>query len=164
MVEKLTEIGVTHFVPLHTARSVVQPRPSHLDKLRRHVIEASKQCGRNVLMQVAQLIDWKTYVRAGGLPERRILADPSAGEAWPCPLPPFLQGFKLAVGPEGGFTEEELTLAQEQGWQKVNLGHRILRVETAALVLATLATYLLWGTPGKNQTHPEDTPWFRRVQ
>jgi 16S rRNA (uracil1498-N3)-methyltransferase len=141
LVEKLTEIGVTHFVPLHTARSVVQPRPTHLDKLRRHVIEASKQCGRNVLMQVAPLTDWKTYVPAAGLPEKRILADPSAEEVWPPQVVPFLQGLKMAVGPEGGFTEEELALAQEEGWQKVSLGPRILRVETAALVLATLAIF-----------------------
>ena len=59
LVEKLTELGVTDFVPLRTARSVVHPKD--IDKLRRHVIEASKQCGRNVLMRVAPVIDWKEY-------------------------------------------------------------------------------------------------------
>jgi 16S rRNA (uracil1498-N3)-methyltransferase len=42
----------------------------------------------------------------------------------------------LAVGPEGGFTDEEVNVAREAGWQVVGLGPRILRVETAALVLA----------------------------
>ncbi|MBW3598082.1 MAG: RsmE family RNA methyltransferase, partial [Planctomycetes bacterium] len=48
----------------------------------------------------------------------------------------------LAVGPEGGFTDEEASLALQAGWQAVNLGPRILRVETAA---AALAAWLLLG-------------------
>jgi 16S rRNA (uracil1498-N3)-methyltransferase len=42
----------------------------------------------------------------------------------------------VAVGPEGGFTEEEVALARTAGWQVIDLGPRILRVETAALALA----------------------------
>ena len=52
LVEKLTELGVTSFVPLKTARSVVEPREAKREKLQRYVIEASKQCGRNVLMRI----------------------------------------------------------------------------------------------------------------
>src|SRR5438093_5854105 len=47
LIEKLTELGVTDFVPLRTQRSIVHPRETRLDKLERAVIEASKQCGRN---------------------------------------------------------------------------------------------------------------------
>src|SRR3954454_7424789 len=57
LVEKLTELGVTAFVPLSTRRSVVYPREGKLEKLERYVIEASKQCGRNVLMRVGALTD-----------------------------------------------------------------------------------------------------------
>ena len=46
---------------------------------------------------------------------------------------------RIAVGPEGGFSDEELALALAHGWRKVNLGPRILRVETAAIVLAAHA-------------------------
>ena len=46
---------------------------------------------------------------------------------------------QLAVGPEGGFTEEELELALRHGWRAVSLGPRILRIETAAAALAVLA-------------------------
>jgi 16S rRNA (uracil1498-N3)-methyltransferase len=45
-----------------------------------------------------------------------------------------------AVGPEGGFTPEEIGLGQRNGWQTIDLGPRTLRIETAALVLATWAT------------------------
>jgi 16S rRNA (uracil1498-N3)-methyltransferase len=131
LVEKLTELGATALVPLSTARSVVHPREAKLDKLQRHVIEASKQCGRNVLLEVRALTEWSAFCRSEGLPARKLLAHPSA---------PALPGSSsedvaLAVGPEGGFTDEEVRLAQEAGWQVVGLGPRILRVETAALAV-----------------------------
>src|SRR5205823_14535109 len=54
LIEKATELGVTRIVPLVTERGVAQPVESALDRLRRGVIEASKQCGRNRLMEIAQ--------------------------------------------------------------------------------------------------------------
>jgi 16S rRNA (uracil1498-N3)-methyltransferase len=129
LVEKLTELGATHFVPLKTARSVVHPR--EVDKLRRYVIEASKQCGRNVLMEVAPVIDWAEHARRSDLPRMRLLAQPG-GEA----IASFRgEDVVCAVGPEGGFTDEEVALAREAGWRVVGLGNRILRIETAALAM-----------------------------
>src|SRR5262249_15114396 len=66
LVEKLTELGVTRFVPLRTERSVVHPKAT--DRLERAVIEASKQCGRNVLMQIAPVTAWANYCRWPELP------------------------------------------------------------------------------------------------
>jgi 16S rRNA (uracil1498-N3)-methyltransferase len=135
LLEKLTELGAASFTPLQTARSVVHPREAKLDKLQRHVIEASKQCGRNVLLEVGPLTDWAEFCRREGLPRRRLLAHPGTG------LPgPAGEDIVVAVGPEGGFTEEEVELARAAGWQVVGLGPRILRVETAALVMAILAS------------------------
>jgi 16S rRNA (uracil1498-N3)-methyltransferase len=85
LLEKLTELGVTSFTPLRTARSVVHPRETKLDKLQRYVIEASKQCGRNVLLEVRPLIEWPAFCAAAELPPRRILAHPggdAVGEGW----------------------------------------------------------------------------------
>jgi 16S rRNA (uracil1498-N3)-methyltransferase len=133
LVEKLTELGATDFVPLRTERSVVHPK--EVDKLRRHVIEASKQCGRNVLMRVAPVIDWAHYVAREGAPALRLLAHPGGenmgsyrGEDVVC-----------AVGPEGGFADDEVALARQAGWRLVGLGNRILRVETAALAMAVVS-------------------------
>ncbi len=138
LVEKLTELGVAAFVPLRTQRGVVEPRETKLDRLQRHVIEASKQCGRNVLMRVGPLTDWESYCQQEKLPALRVLAHP--GEAGPgLELWADRGDRALAVGPEGGFTEEEVAFARAHGWRGVSLGPRILRVETAALVLATLA-------------------------
>jgi 16S rRNA (uracil1498-N3)-methyltransferase len=137
LVEKLTELGVTTFVPLSTGRSVVHPRDTKLEKLERHVVEASKQCGRNVLMRVAGLADWNVYCRRTDLPRARFLAHPQLGGN-PDALASFepSAGVCVAVGPEGGFADEEVGAARAAGWQVLDLGPRILRVETAALVLA----------------------------
>jgi 16S rRNA (uracil1498-N3)-methyltransferase len=131
----LTELGATTLVPLRTERSVVHPRETKLDRLQRYVIEASKQCGRNVLMEVAPLTDWEAYCVRGDLPGLRVLAHPGV------PVQDWAAGgdCAVAVGPEGGFTDTEVDLARGAGWRTVGLGPRILRVETAALVLAALA-------------------------
>jgi 16S rRNA (uracil1498-N3)-methyltransferase len=144
LVEKLTELGVTQFVPLSTRRSVVHPREANLEKLERYVIEASKQCGRNVLMSVAPLIEWDAYCVGGNQGATRILAHPRGSDELGRAgnLPQSLASATevcLAVGPEGGFTKEEVDAAHQAGWQVVNLGPRILRVETAAMLLAVWA-------------------------
>jgi 16S rRNA (uracil1498-N3)-methyltransferase len=135
LLEKLTELGVTAFVPLATARSVVQPRESKLEKLQRHVIEACKQCGRNVLMEVGALTDWASYCRRDDLPPLRLLAIPGGSAL----MRAAAGDVAIAVGPEGGFTAEEVGQAEAAGWKQVGLGPRILRVETAALALAAWA-------------------------
>jgi 16S rRNA (uracil1498-N3)-methyltransferase len=146
LVEKLTELGISRFVPLRTQRSVVHPRDAKVEKLQRYVIEASKQCGRNVLLQVLPLADWESYCHADNLPGTRILAHPGGlaiQDAGPL-IDPRL-GVTFAVGPEGGFTDEEMGAAQGAGWRVIDLGPRILRVETAALVLAAWTNGLPWG-------------------
>jgi 16S rRNA (uracil1498-N3)-methyltransferase len=134
LVEKLTELGVTDFIPLRTRRSVVHSRENRLDRLGRAVIEASKQCGRNVLMKIGELAAWEEYCRQDDLPSRRFLGQPGGDEFGGAG-----GDVAVAVGPEGGFTDEEVAAARAVGWQLVGLGPRILRVETAAVALAVLA-------------------------
>jgi 16S rRNA (uracil1498-N3)-methyltransferase len=137
LVEKLTELGVARLVPLRTARSVVHPGETKQEKLRRWVIEASKQCGRNVLMEVTPLADWKSYSVGVDLPPVRWLAHPVTEASTPAlPQPVSQSRLAVAIGPEGGFTDEEIDATLSSGWQTVSLGPRILRVETAAIALA----------------------------
>ncbi|NBO92488.1 MAG: 16S rRNA (uracil(1498)-N(3))-methyltransferase [Planctomycetia bacterium] len=131
LIEKLTELGVAEFVPILTTRTVVNPGESKLDKLRRYVIEASKQCGRNILMKVSEPRPWAEVLSDRHLPKVRLLAHVGeTGRAVPGEC-------AFAVGPEGGFTDAEVAAAQAAGWRTVGLGPRVLRVETAALVLAS---------------------------
>jgi 16S rRNA (uracil1498-N3)-methyltransferase len=143
LVEKLTELGVTTLVPLMTERGVAQPTASALERLQRSVIEAAKQCGRNRLMRINEpqsLSDWiSTSPIAGELrsPEGlRLIAHPN-GKPLRDFLPQAPLPTKLAVGPEGGFTDAEVSTAITAGWHAVDLGPRILRVETAAIALAS---------------------------
>jgi 16S rRNA (uracil1498-N3)-methyltransferase len=161
LVEKLVELGVTRLFPLVTERSVARPLPSALERLQRTVIEASKQCGRNHLMEIAAPQLWPAFVESTSGVEHRWLAHPAgekAGEpgagsgetatenAYRHPGPARQAGptrspgpIVLAIGPEGGFTDEEVGLAVAAGWQLVDLGPRILRIETAAILLASWA-------------------------
>jgi 16S rRNA (uracil1498-N3)-methyltransferase len=133
LIEKLTELGVTNFTPLVTARSIVQPKASIVEKIQRAVIEASKQCGRNVLMRVHPPMKFDDWLRLETLPTQRWIAHPDGALMGP---PTRLEAIAIAIGPEGGFTEAELVLANQCGFAKRSLGPRILRVETAALMLA----------------------------
>jgi 16S rRNA (uracil1498-N3)-methyltransferase len=135
LVEKATELGVARLVPLQTERAVAQPGENALERLRRAVIEASKQCGRNRLMEIAAPRAWDDFLADHNEAACRLVAHPGA-EA--CASFAANEPVVVAVGPEGGFTEGEVTRAVACGWQLVNLGPRILRVETAALALAAI--------------------------
>ncbi|MBS0210507.1 MAG: 16S rRNA (uracil(1498)-N(3))-methyltransferase [Planctomycetes bacterium] len=134
LVEKLVELGVAELIPLQTERSVAEPGTKALERLRRGVIEASKQCGRNRLMQIGEPRAWRRYV-AEATTGCRLLAHPGHQSADMSIVSSQL-AVQFAVGPEGGFTDEEANLAAGAGWQPVSLGERILRVETAAVALA----------------------------
>jgi 16S rRNA (uracil1498-N3)-methyltransferase len=137
LVEKLTELGVLTLVPLVTERGVAQPVDTALQRLQRVVVEASKQCGRNRLMQVAQPQSWSEWITRESRNVRRFLAHPGGRPVreidWDQSVPT-----QFTIGPEGGFTDVEVGQAIDAGWQSVDIGPRILRVETAAVALAAV--------------------------
>jgi 16S rRNA (uracil1498-N3)-methyltransferase len=146
LVEKATELGVARLVPLTTQHSIAQPVGNAISRLRRAVIEASKQCRRNRLMEIAEPVQIREYVNAAPVEALRYIAHPGsrgvesaevqhahfAAAAHGTSRQPII----FAVGPEGGFSEDEVSTAVEAGWQPLDLGPRILRVETAAVALA----------------------------
>lgn len=141
LVEKAVELGVSRIVPLSTERGVAQPVDKALDRLRRAVIEASKQCGRNRLLDISEPLDWPNYVAAAPSETCRLIAHPSGAHS-PQRLMCGQTSFYFAVGPEGGFTDDEVAISVQAGWHPVVLGPRILRVETAAICLASLVANL----------------------
>jgi len=136
LVEKAVELGVSSLVPLITQRGVAQPNEAALGRLRRYVIEAAKQSGRNRLLQIAAPQTFAGFGRQASRAAFRILAHPGPDSVpiAELALPGPAGAVSCAVGPEGGFTDEELAAAD--GWRRVSLGLRILRVETAAVALA----------------------------
>jgi 16S rRNA (uracil1498-N3)-methyltransferase len=140
IVEKATELGVTRLVPLVCERSVVEPRDSKLDRLRKAVVEACKQCGRDSLMEIAELETLKSFLKRRQPEEIGLIADRGTNRL------AEIIGDRTAstarmlacIGPEGGWTDGERALAAEQGWKSIGLGPHILRIETAAVAAAAV--------------------------
>jgi len=140
LIEKATELGVTRLIPLVTARGVAQPSTSSLKRLRRTVVEASKQCGRNVLMRIEESLTWTACVSSLTKEENRWVAHPSSeglSLAAARRSRAATQSLVVAIGPEGGFTPAEIREASAAGWKIVSLGPRLLRIETAAIAIAS---------------------------
>jgi 16S rRNA (uracil1498-N3)-methyltransferase len=137
LVEKLTELGVTKLVPIITDRSVAEPTRAAIERLERGIVEASKQSGRNRLMRIAKPQAWIDWIRTeqAELEVRRLFAHPGGKKFSENDLR-ILLPTQIAIGPEGGFTDTEVAAAHAARWQSVDLGPRLLRVETAAVALA----------------------------
>jgi 16S rRNA (uracil1498-N3)-methyltransferase len=153
VLEKGTELGVAAFVPLLSRRNVVRPAPERSgrpERWRRVVREAAEQCGRSVLPDVLpaqgleealteaadlRLLPWEGE-DALGLAAALRQARPAL-EAVEHPT------VAIFIGPEGGFSVEEVALARQAGAQVVSLGRRILRSETAGIVAAAAVLYEL---------------------
>lgn len=137
IIEKATELGVTCLTLLTSSRTQFSPGEGKRDKLRHQVIEACKQCGRNVLMAVEGPESFDTYIQRQDLPSEKWIAHPGGDQGLPHPSS-SMAGKVVLIGPEGGFTEAEVDRAMEIGWRRLGLGPRILRVETAAIAAAVL--------------------------
>lgn len=141
LVEKLVELGVGSLVPLVTDRGVAQPVPKAIERLKRMVIEASKQSGRNRLMEIESPCSLAQFLQRESESSVCIIADPhpTAPAIDPLAIREMAKGrIVAAVGPEGGFSPEEMEQADQFGWQRRRLGNRILRIETAAMALAAV--------------------------
>lgn len=135
--EKGTELGVSHFEPVITART--QYPKLNLDKARSQIIEAAEQTERLDIPDVSKpqrLLDW-LGLQSG----RTILFADEAGDAQTARdvIQKADEPVTLLIGPEGGFTDEERQALKQHGDVKsLSLGPRILRADTAALSLLSL--------------------------
>jgi 16S rRNA (uracil1498-N3)-methyltransferase len=153
LVEKAVELGVTRIVPLVTARAenvATRVRDSHVEKLRRQALEATKQCGAAWAVEVDEPAALAAFIRRNETernePGLRWLAD-AAGEAPPATLDGI--AVTIAIGPEGGLEDQEHAALLDAGFRPLALGAHTLRFETAALAAAAVvATARLRGTHG----------------
>lgn len=142
LIEKLVELGVERMAPLQTTRSVAVANEKVIQRLRKQVIEASKQCGRNTLMEITEEKSLTQFSESLDSDCPKLIANPYQGRpisdlndlgSGECPT-----CVAVAIGPEGGFDESENKLADSLGFQPIRLGPAILRVETAALAIAAI--------------------------
>lgn len=136
LLEKATELGATAIAPVVTARSVVRIQGSgRPERWQRIVAEAAEQCGRATLPRLAVPAPL-TVALAGCAAPLLIAAEPAHGAAWPLGEVVATLGsdpVAVLVGPEGGFTHDEVAAAVAAGARPVSLGPHILRAETAAV-------------------------------
>lgn len=148
LVEKATELGVTRLVPLLTRRTVVDPRENKLGKLRQTVIAACKQCGRSRLMDITGAVRLEPFLASRTGDSVQVITHPSGTPIASLDLS-GVAGVTLLVGPEGGFTEEEVAQAVTTGARVASLGRTILRTETAGVVAAAVVVQMLAAGAGQ---------------
>ncbi|WP_428938457.1 RsmE family RNA methyltransferase [Fontivita pretiosa] len=152
MIEKLSELGVGRFVPLAAARSVVRPAGQNkLDRWRRIATEAARQSRRPGVMQIDPLISVDEFVQTLTPPAVYLSTEPDAT--------PLLRlssdivacsSVAVLIGPEGGWSEEEISQFARLGLTGAKLTETILRVETAAIAAAAIIAAILAAKPPGN--------------
>jgi len=134
MIQQLAQVGAASWAPLSTSRGVVDPRDTKLARLQRIAGEASKQCGRAWALNLEPPISFAQAVQPLAS-TAVVVADAGGGAASDFDARAF-DSVRLLIGPEGGFTPEELGLARPAGAVVLRLGPHIMRIETAAVVAA----------------------------
>ena len=139
MLEKVTEIGVKEIIPLITEFAVVrtQNKKSRWEKI---VLNACKQSGRQIIPAIHQPMNIERLIEYSKNFPTKIVAHPGGQEIIKLPMEDKVI---LAVGPEGGFSEEEVKRLEEAGFVRANLGNFILRSETAPLYALSVITQKL---------------------
>jgi 16S rRNA (uracil1498-N3)-methyltransferase len=145
-IEKCTEIGVVRIIPVIARRSdshLVAASLKRYDRWQRIVNQAAEQSRRAAPPEITSPVKLKDLPAALPAGATRIVLAESLAEPEEARLSDVLQSrpteIALAIGPEGGWADDELTWFREAGWIAASLGPTILRAETAAIVATTLA-------------------------
>ncbi len=135
--QKVTEIGVTHIIPILCEHS--EKRKLNFERLNKIVLEASEQSGRGDIPTIHEVMTLEEVFTKGILPQEKIVLHPEGGT-----LRKYLGGlhetksFAVFVGPEGGFSPKEIELLKSYNVPAISLGSQILRAETAAIAISSL--------------------------
>ncbi len=149
IVQKATELGVAVIHPYISQHSVIRADESRKQKKnarwQKIALEACKQCNRSHPPTCMPIVDFESLVRASSEADLKLILwegeeSRSLGQALPTGKKPH--SIMLLIGPEGGFSEQEVRRAAECGFLSVRLGRRVMRTETAALAATAIVQYL----------------------
>lgn len=132
LVEKCTELGVSAIWPMGCVRSIARPKANSLKKWQRTAIEACKQSGRCWVPKLSPPQPLAEIVERSREFDLALLGD-CRGSPIISQVTRQLTSILLMIGPEGGFTAEELASSEDHGVQLVRLAEVVLRTETAAI-------------------------------
>jgi 16S rRNA (uracil1498-N3)-methyltransferase len=158
LVRKLCELGVTRWIPFFSERSIARPDAQRLagrhQRWNRIATEAVKQCRRIDTLQIGDALSFEKVLELGSRCDLRIVFWENEANLLIKNLPSRANPIKevlVMLGPEGGFTDQEITKLLNCGFQSAGLGPRILRAETATIAAVTLVQYL-YGDMGAKAT------------
>jgi 16S rRNA (uracil1498-N3)-methyltransferase len=141
IVQKTTELGVARIVPVLSEYGMVKPPSSRRQRWQTIAEEAARQCGRADVPDIADCIALPLALAqfVGKEGARFMLWEGERTRAFRAALAASPREVALLVGPEGGFSHDEVGVASKAGFEPVSIGPRILRAETAAMVAVALA-------------------------
>lgn len=135
LVEGLVQVGAASWTPMQTKLGVVDPRESKLERMERVVIEASKQSGRAWLMEVREKRAFAAALASSRPGEARLVLADADGEPYQASAAASIH---ILIGPEGGFTKDEVDAAKHAGARVCRFGPHVMRIETAAAIAAAI--------------------------
>jgi len=139
--EKLTELGVSHVIPMiaqRTEEHLAKAAAKRVERWRKIAREASQQARRIAPPEVLEpMVLKKAIAEAQG--SRIVLSEAEEHVSVKSALSDSKPPLALAFGPEGGWSEAELEIFHASGWKAASLGHTILRAETAAIAAVAVA-------------------------
>jgi 16S rRNA (uracil1498-N3)-methyltransferase len=153
LIQKATELGVREVVPFFSSRSVPllegSKRSARLRRWVKIAIEASKQCGRGMVPAIQPIREYSDLLLSASQDSLRLILWERDGARLGEVLTRVKEKTKVffMVGPEGGFSQEEVEKAKKAGFLPISLGERILRSETVSLFLLSILQYE-WGDMG----------------
>lgn len=139
--EKLTELGVSHVVPMiaqRTEEHLAKAAAKRVERWRKVAREASQQARRITPPEIADAVTLKKAI-AEEHGQRIVLSEAEERTSLKTLLVASKPPLALAFGPEGGWSETELGIFNDNAWQAASLGHTILRAETAAIAAVAVA-------------------------
>jgi 16S rRNA (uracil1498-N3)-methyltransferase len=152
-IEKATELGVATIIPViarRTEKHLAQAADKRVERWRRLAQEAAKQSRRSDIPVIEEPIALPVRLTLDNTAQRILLAEDERNTTLRQRIKASLNAsgsdlpnFEFAIGPEGGWTPEELALFQKHQWQSASLGPRILRAETATIATIAIAASLL---------------------
>jgi 16S rRNA (uracil1498-N3)-methyltransferase len=154
VVEKATELGVQTIIPFVSAYTVPKldqtKSEKRAERWQRIALSAAKQSGRTRIPEILSICELRELVKQSFSGSVKLLfwekeAERTLNDVRKTETP--VRSVVLAIGPEGGFSEQEATMALSHGFSSVGLGRRILRAETAAVTAMSLVQFL-WGDLG----------------
>jgi len=153
IIQKATELGIAEIVPFMTARSVTRIRKGEeghkITRWQRVAREAARQSGRSSIPRISLATGLEDMLRLSGHSVKLLLWEAERNNRLKETLAglPVPETVALVVGPEGGISADEAARARECGFIPVSLGKRIVRTETASLVMLAILQFY-WGDLG----------------